>query len=303
MTMQDTGAEADLDLSQTPMDVIDDDDHQASEGEGEGAETGPEGQADGRQPLSPAELEQRYSNTRTALATERRERRAEAAQRERLEREVADLRAMVTGGARPSQGQGASDARIDPEEDPIGALHQMSGIIDAYQRAERQEQLSDEQRQAQEREYQQVEASMSDFETDFREDHEDYGDAAKHYAVARAKELMSFGMPQGSVEGVLREEFSKLVKAAIRAQKNPAAVVYELAKGRGYGGEKGKAKLETLAQGARRTSPLRSGGRASNGIDAATVANINIRSRKGGEDFDKAWAAMEAQAKAGERGR
>ncbi len=298
-----------LDLTGVPMDG---DDAAPGGEEGEAGEKKPaEGAAAAaKAALSPEEVAARYENTKTALAEERRERRA-------LQRR---LQALESGerAAAPArqQQQAAPEEEIDPDVDPIGALKQMRAKVQAYEKAEEQENRSAAERQAQERQFQAVEAQLAEHEADFRDDHPDYDEAAKHYAMARATELMNFGLPPQRVQSMLREEFAKLAQTAIGARKNPAAVVYEMAKGRGYGAKaadpkdpkapaaKTGGKLDALAAGAKASSPLSSsGGRPTSGLDAVTVANINIRDPKGAEAFDKAWERMEAEAKRAERGR
>lgn len=294
-----------FDLTDVPMDGDDD--------AAPGAEQGQEDDGDGQEaekkaaatqaPLSVEELSKRYDNSRTALAEERRERRA-------LQRR---LEALESGEPRarqqpPRQERPEVEVDIDPEEDPIGALKQMRAKVAAYEKAEQQENLTAAQQQAQERQLRATEADLVEHEADFRDENPDYDDAAKHYASARAQELMSFGLDPHKIQPMLRKEFSELTSTAIKARKNPAAVIYQLAKGRGFGkaapaDPKKPGKLDALARGQRTTSPLsRSGGRPSNGLDAVTVSNINIRDPKGGEAFDKAWAAMEREAKRAERG-
>lgn len=296
-----------FDLTDVPMDG----DDAPVDGAGEGDDD-PDGEekpaarkpAAGQEPLAPEELSKRYDNTRTALAEERRARRA-------VERELESYRSGERAPSAPQQRQARvePEADIDPEDDPIGALKQMRAKVAAYEKAEQQENLTATQQQAQERQLRAVEADLSEHEADFRDENPDYDDAAKHYAGARAQELMSFGLAPQQVQTVLRKEFVDLASSAIRARKNPAAVIYQLAKGRGFGTKvadepKKPGKLDALARGQRTTSPLsRSGGRPSNGLDAVTVSNINIHDPKGAEAFDKAWAAMEREAKRNERGR
>lgn len=314
-----------FDLSDVPMDDVDDDQDaddgvKEAEDEEEGeakpkaaAKKGVEGEAEGeaRAKLTPEELEERYSNTKTALAQERRERREAVRKNTELE---ARLTALESGGAPKRAAEAAEEEEIDPDIDPIGAMKQMRNKIAAYEAVQRQEEQSEAEAKAQERKFQAVEAKLAEHEEDFRDDHPDYDDAAKHYAGARAQELLSYGLKPQQVQKTLREEFATLAATAINNRKNPAAVVYELAKARGFGkakgedpapkGKPGKAQVSELIRGAKASSPLsRSGGRASTGLDAATVANINIRDRKGGEAFDAAFERMETEAKRAERGR
>lgn len=303
---------ADFDLSDVPMDTAEPDSGSAApEGdEDEDEQETPEQAAAkaaaaeqaARDKLAPEELEKRYSNTRTALAEERRARRE-------LERR---LEALESGQTRQQpQRQAEPEEEIDPDVDPLGALRQMRAKIAAYESAARQAEQSDEERQQQERQFATVERALAEHEAEFREEQPDYDEAAKHYATARARELMSFGLAPAQIQPMLRKEFAELAATAINAKKNPAAVVYEMAKGRGFGKPadpkpndpaKGAGKLDAVKRGQAAASPLGgAGGRATSGLDVTTVANINIRDPKGAEAFDKAFEALERRAKAAER--
>jgi hypothetical protein len=264
-----------------------------------------------REKLTPEQLEDRYNNQKVALAEERRERRALAKRLEALERgetrerEPAPRKAPVV------------EEEIDPDIDPIGAVKQMRAKIKAYEAVQAQEDQTDAERAAEDRKMAAVERELEEHEADFAEENPDYAHAAKHYAASRARELLSFELTAAQVGRFLRKEFATLAETAIGKGKNPAAVVYELAKGRGYvkggkpagegGQEKAKAgrdRVGELIRGAKAANPLGGGGgRPADGLDAATVANINIRDPKGAEAFDKAWERMEAEAKRAERSR
>lgn len=296
-----------LDLTGVPMDG----DDPATADAGAEGEDGKKPEGEEKAPLAADELEKRHANTKIALATERAKRRELERRLDALERGGGDRDEPRRQAARPVAEE---ETEIDPDVDPVAALKQLRAKVSAYEQAEKLETQTETQRQTREAQYNRVERALAEHETDFREDHADYDDAAKHYAVARAQELMQFGLQPAQVQPMLREEFAQLAATAIAANKNPASVVYQLAKGRGFGGPKleakeepktgkGAEKIDALVRGRAAGSPLGgSGGRPSSGLDAATVANINIRDPKGGEAFDKAFEALERKAKRAERG-
>jgi hypothetical protein len=292
-------AAEEFDLTDVPMD-----EPEVDEAAGSEEAPDPEGEQaaeQARAPLAPEEIAKRYASTKTALAGER-------ARRREVERQLAEAR---SGGQSPRQAVQEriepEDPEVDPEQDPMAALRLLSKKVAAYEQAERLEQQTVEQRNAREAALTRVEAAFAEHEADFREDNADYDDAAKHYAVSRAQELMQFGIDPHKVQPMLRDEFANLAATAIRAGKNPASVVYAMAKGRGYGkaaaadgATPSKTKLGDVARGQRAASPLSTGGgRAASGLDAATIANIDIRTKKGRESFERAFEAVERQAKAG----
>lgn len=315
---------ADADLSE---DLILDPEPEEVEAEAEGVEEGDESADDAaarqaeaeRAPLPAEELQRRYDNTRTALSEERSKRRE-------LERRLEALESG--GGRRQADDTRATDRRapadeedIDPDVDPIGAMKQLRAKVAAYEAQDRLERENEEQRQRRETAIGRVEQRLQEHETDFREDHPDYDDAARHYAQARARELLGFGISEGNVKTMLREEFAVLAQRAMEARKNPAAVVYEMAKGRGYkrGGtakepadKGGKAptgagaqtRLKDIARGARATSALQAGGgRSGSGADAETISRININSKAGRAQFEREFAKLEDEARRSRSGR
>ncbi len=315
---------ADADLSE---DLILDPEPEEVDGEAEGAEEGDEGADDAaarqteaeRAPLPAEELQRRYDNTRTALSEERSKRRE-------LERRLEALESG--GGRRQADDARAADRRapaeeedIDPDVDPIGAMKQLRAKVAAYEAQDRLERENEEQRQRRETAIGRVEQRLQEHETDFREDHPDYDDAARHYAQARARELLGFGISEGNVKTMLREEFAVLAQRAMEARKNPAAVVYEMAKGRGYkrgwtakesadkggkatAGAGSQTRLKDIARGARATSALQAGGgRSSSGADAETISRININSKAGRAQFEREFAKLEDEARRTRSGR
>ncbi len=206
---RDDSAAEEFDLTDVPMD---DAPAAAAEGEEDGEEKKPEG----KPALDSAELERRLANARIALSTERAKRReAERRAEARADRD-GDERAPAARVARQEEPE-----EIDPDVDPVGALKQATAKIRAYEAAQRLDEQTDAQRQARDRQLASVENALSEHETDFREDHPDYDDAAKHYAVARAQELTGFGLAPAQILPMLREEFATLASTAIRAGKKP----------------------------------------------------------------------------------
>ena len=127
-----------FDLTDVPMDGEDTgpaDDGQDVDDDEAGGEPPERKAAADKAPLSAEEVNKRYENTRTALSEERRTRRALERRLEALERGE-----RAPTAERPQrQAQAEPEADIDPEEDPIGALKQMTAKLKAYEQAEQQE--------------------------------------------------------------------------------------------------------------------------------------------------------------------
>lgn len=106
-------------------------------------------------------------------------------------------------------------------------------------------------------------------EAEFQAEHVDYPDAVQHLMQVRHKELELLGMDAGQRIATVQQEGMELAAHAFRTNQNPAAVIYELAKMRGYGsaaqpsasqaGQQPAAstqRLESVAAGQRQSRSL-----------------------------------------------
>lgn len=305
-----------FDLADIPMDAPqedgDDDELDDDLGDDENDDDEPGEQAPGgeqqQEPLSREELDKRYQNLQRAFRQQRAELRNRNRGRDDLDPAPREQRQERT----PAE----PDTPIDPDVDPLGALKQMRETIANYQRAEDLKAQNEEAAGRQERALAAVEAKLEEYEADFKIDHPDYGLAARHFAEMRARELIQFGVGAAELPTMLRQEFAAVVARAVKSGRDPAAVVYNLAKGRGYKakgaadpaadkGDKGKGRraaaepqsraaarkpnpnLERIREGGKSTSPLGRSGGTPRELDAGTIANIDISTAAGRKAFDK----------------
>lgn len=194
-----------------------------------------------------------------AALQEERERRKE------LQRQIEDVNrraderfsliAQKLAAAAPA-GEPAKREIPDPEKDAVGAIRMTAEEVKVLSEFKRQVESQAAQSQA----IQAVMGQASRLETEFEKDTPDYQTASDFLRASRAQELSAFGLDQFRVRQILAAEKLQLAHAALQQGRNPAEVVYALAKMRGYApkatsgngaapGEGEAAKLARIAKG------------------------------------------------------
>ena len=227
------------------------------------------------------EMDKRWrDSTRMYKQTDRelrREREARAAREQRL----ASLEGL--GGQ-----QQREEEPPDPETDPIAYLAWSRKFVDSV-RGERAEQArAEEAARAQQAQMQQLQRAHAEAEHDFAADHPDYFDAAKHFKQSLVDELQDMGLSGADLQRQLSANLTGVVARAMAAGRDPAEVVYNLAKRRGFGVDRSAKRLETVQRGqaASRSMSGAGGRQGSGGVDLKSVANLE------GAAFDKAAAGL-----------
>lgn len=245
----------------------------------------PEGQIQTpeREPLPYEEMEKRYRALGRDVSAQR--------------REIRELREALQRGPAPTQAQqDALDEGPDPDVDPIGFIKFARDYMNGVRRNEREQQKQQDAQNQQQAQLAQIGTRMEEFEADFRSDHRDYDDAAKHFREERTKELREQGVSEAELGNQLRLDLMTTIARAMRAGKDPADIIYKLAKNRGFGGlDAGEKKLDTIAKAATAGKSLSStsGGARANSGEATfeTVTNLS------GKEFEAGWKALREQAK------
>lgn len=257
----------------------------------EGAE--PEAKADEgekKPPLPPEEIEKRWRQTQASRNAERTKRQAAEQRASELETRLADLESKVT----PQQ----AAERPDPTEDPIGYMEWLSARLDAEEQVKAQEQQQTQAQQQRAEAVKQVIGKAQEYETDFRELNPDYDKAADHLYAAKKAEYLDGGYDDAEAHSMVMAEFLTRADRAMKAGKDPAEIVYNLAKRTGYANEgppkaqtDAEAKLRRIAEGQKAASPLaNAGGRGGDDLDMDSISQLD------GAAFDKAFDKMMAKA-------
>lgn len=122
----------------------------------------------------------------------------------------------------------------DPTIDPLGAL--MHQIDTANKRIlELQNQVQGQnQQQVQLQQFQQFKSHVESLRDQFVKATPDFNSAYEHIRNVRAADLRSVGFSEPQVQQVLLQDEVALAENAIRMGRNPAEVVYNMAKQHGY---------------------------------------------------------------------
>ena len=259
---------------------------------------GDEGEAEGEleaEADKPAVDWQKRAHDKEGLAAKERARRREA---ERQVRELGDRLAKLETATKP-QDDGDDllsiiDRLRDDDEDPITDLAEVKRALKAFKVSQARDAEAEAQKAAYNGNIQRLAAAMDEAESDFTEDHPDYPKALDHFRKARREEFEDMGYSGAALEQALGKDFIELAQRAIGGGRDPAEVVYNLAKKRGF--LSGKAatdtKLREIAAAAATGTPA--GGK--NGVNRMTADGIN---RLKGAAYDAAWEKMrEAERRA-----
>lgn len=226
----------------------------------------------------------------------------ERAKRREAERQVRDLSARLerleTREKAPTQREEddlleAINALREDDEDPITDLAQMKRAMKAFVRQQNQDSEADQRANAERERIAGLSRFMSEAEADFAEDHPDYTDAVKHFTAARREDFEDMGYAGTDLEAELAKDFLGLVQRAAKGGRDPAEVVYNLAKKRGF--QSGKAAAEAKLKEIARAADAGTGATAGrNGDGRLTADSIN---KLTGAAYDAAWAKLEKQMK------
>ena len=244
-----------------------------------------------RQEQQEQQEQRRPGDATVALKAERAARRAE---KREFQRQIDELRAAVQQPRQTEQRQTA--APINPEDDPIGALLETREKLAAIE-AERQRATEQQgQAKAQEQYMARIQSTVQEYEAEFTADNPDYPQAAEFLTQSRSKEYQAAGYTPLQIQQALQREYHDIIVNAVNQGRDPAEIFYTLSKQRGFRGGS-PSKLDAIAAGQKATGSMSGGGRGADGLTLGAVADLE------GEDFDKAFSKLRAQARRREAGR
>lgn len=174
----------------------------------------------------------------------------------------------------------------DPEQDPLGhTVAQIRALQDQVKTlSDRFQQGTEAQTQAQ-----QLQAFVGHVKTlkdEFVKQAPDYYDAYNFVKDIRVQDLKDLGLQQDQINQILMKEELNISQTALQQGRNPAEVIYNVAKRYGY-----KAKAQTPpAEPANKIETIKKGLEASKGVKGSGVKNqvshMNLK-EMGEEDLDK----------------
>lgn len=129
----------------------------------------------------------------------------------------------------------------------------------------------------------------------FAQENQDFKDAYKFLIESMQNEYRALGIPEEQLARVLHDDEMSVVKNCTNINKNPAEVLYNLAKVRGYAGAKPTkptepaTKVTNIKKGLERSKSLSQGGQIDN--NSVSLDDISNMSKK---EFDEVWKRYES---------
>lgn len=185
--------------------------------------------------------------------------------------------AAPAAGAEPK----APAEPIDPEKDPLGAMRQMATELAELRSFRQQAENGGQQANM----VQALVGEAQAHETNFAKDNPDYGAASGHLLSSRVQELTAFGLNPVEINARINAERIAIIQLAKERGKNPAEIVYNLAKLRGY----------------TKAAPAAGGAGANNGAGGAAGASPAAGAAGGGAPAGETEAARLERIAAGQR--
>lgn len=266
---------------------------EAPEGEIEtkDGEDGAEGKD--KPPLSAEELAKRNSDLQKATRSERQKRRELERTLEETRRRLDEFEARHAGPGAEGLGE-----RPNPAEDPIGYMEYLEKVLQVGDAKAAEQRQQEEAKQEARRQTEAIVSRVAEYENDFRELNPDYDDAVEHLYGLKKAEYEDSGYSPEEAHAMVMQEFLTRSKRAFEAGKDPAEIVYSLAKRGGYmpkGSEAdpktGEQKLEAVERGQRATSALSAApGGGARELTPEAVSRLN------GAAFDAAFAKLRERA-------
>ena len=220
------------------------------------SDTAPAAQhADGTQPVVPAQDTERSTMVPHAALHEERERRkaVEAENRVLMERTTRILEEMAKNQrvAQPAPPVPAAPEIPPLDKDPlgniVGQLSQMDQQLKALSQGSQQQ--AEVQRRA--AAIMQLQNTATSLENEYRKQTADYDTAAAHLRATRDREFALMGVADPAQRNMmLNQEALNIAASALQRGENPAAVIYALAKERGYTATQAVAQAQTQAPAA-----------------------------------------------------
>ena len=178
--------------------------------------------------------------------------------------------------------------------------------LKAYEHQERERRQAEAQQQAQTQAVNDLTAEMGEAEQVARTELPDYDHAMDYQVKSRAGELKALGHPEDQIPELIRSEYLHLIHEARQMGQNPAFLVYQQAKSRGYAGpppestetppsapvsDVAQKQLDAMRRGQETPKTTRGSG---GGAKTGSVSEEMLMNAKGAE-FDKLWAQFEKQ--------
>lgn len=259
-----------------------------------------------RAPLPPEELEKRWKQSQAAMKEERR-------RRQELEERLA--KAETEKPSQQDQLMALIESLREDDEDPIEDITSVKRVLREFAQRQKAEEEAARSQTQQQTAFQRFASSIAEAEAEFRDEASDYDDAQGFFKESLKKELTGLGLEGDELNQEFARQVTNVAQQALNRGKNPAQVVYELAKLRGYAPsqaqkttttqqevpqvkqetiDKAVETIEKLSKTQQASRSLSSVGGATTGSGELTMAQV---SKLKGKAFLDGMAKLRAQAK------
>lgn len=195
------------------------------------------------------------------------------------------------------------EPQLEPEpgdDDPLGQMmHKLNLVTKTV--TDLQARLVEQQSQQQElTKFQQFQQQVQVLRNQFAKTHADFNDAYNHVRAARVADLKMFGYSEADIQKALFQEEVQLAQNAVRMGKNPAEVVYEMAKRHGYAPKSAATPAAPATPDGKLASIQQAQAAAKNLPSTPQLEEITLEGLKGASDQDlnkiiqddKLWAKI-----------
>lgn len=190
---------------------------------------------------------------------------------------------------RKQQQQRTQEQEFDA--DPLGAIRRE--IQDLKQSQSKAQQTTQQQTEQMQR-AQELERTVASQVQQYTAQQPDYPDALNHLMRVRAEELQIWGAGEAEIPRLLEAEAQQIAESAVQSGRNPAELVYQMAKLRGYAPApkeaKPKATVERIDRGQKAAQSLSNTQGEAEGVGLTDIAKMSDA------EFDAYWEKMAADA-------
>jgi hypothetical protein len=180
-----------------------------------------------------------------------------------------------------AQKQAEAPQYRDPEKDPdpLTAMQHNDQINRQRLEAMQQQLAQDNERRQHEFYESQVIAWGQERANEYRQEVPDFDDAYQHIRMVRANELHAIGYNVAEIKQALRNDELGIINEAGKRGRNPAEIVYNMAKAAGYTGKKpaqdAEQKIEQLQKGQQAAKTVGNGAASSGWPTAEQIADMS----------------------------
>lgn len=218
---------------------------------------------------------------------EAQEARAKASELEKKIQGFDEMRNQLDEWRRQQQAQ-TQEREFD--QDPLGSIRRE---IQDLKRTQEESQTKTQQQTQARQQAEELERAVAAQVQQYTQQQPDYPDALNHLMQFRAQELALWGASETEIPQMLEAEARQIAEGAMQSGRNPAHIVYEMAKLRGYNVQKkveAKPTVERIERGQKAAQSLAGTQGEPEEVGLTDIAKMSDA------EFDKFWEEMSRSA-------